>query len=569
MVTEPTRCFNTSGVCNPLEHYMIPAVPRLPDISGMIRGKHYFVIHAPRQSGKTTCLTALTDRINSGGQYYAIYCSLASLRGIKDRKEAMATIVGQINKRLLSIDVDELKKLAYAFNSRPYMADADVRVQGLFNDLCLALDRELVVFFDEADCIEEDPLISFLAQIRDGYNLRRFDSLGSRFPRSMALAGMRDIRDYLTKVRPDSESKGPASPFNVKEKSLSLADFTREEIGALYGQHTADTGQAFEPEAVDRAWHWTQGQPWLVNALAKDIVVEKFKNDFSRAVTGTVVDLAARDMILRNETHFDSLKERLREPRVRRVMEAVIVGAATLPTAISNDDAQYAVDLGLLKPDPVSGKPKKPANPIYNEIIVRTLTEGIQEKMPEDLPGKWMDGKRLDMNGLFEAFQTYWRRNRKSLGKDNELDSRVKESIKEALARYNIAASCMGNSVARTIRKSLADRSGEAFCLLVLFAFLQRVVNGGAEINRDYALGNGRVDIFVEYKGIAYPLELKIKGNRSRKKSIVQLRGYMEESGSPAGWLVIFDRNMKKSWDEKVFWETVDCGDRTIYVVGC
>ncbi|MDR1041975.1 MAG: hypothetical protein LBR80_17775 [Deltaproteobacteria bacterium] len=112
----------------------------------------------PRHSGKTTCLTALTGRINSEGEYYALYCSLASLSGINDRKEAMGAIVGQINKRLLSNDVDELRKLAYAFDSRHNMADADVRVQGLFNDLCLALDRELVVFFDEADCIGEDPL---------------------------------------------------------------------------------------------------------------------------------------------------------------------------------------------------------------------------------------------------------------------------------------------------------------------------------------------------------------------------------------------------------------------------
>jgi hypothetical protein len=548
---------------------MIPAVPRVPDISDMIRLKHYFVFHAPRQSGKTTCLTALTDRINSGGKYYAIYCDLDALSEILDVEKAMGIFVSRINSGLRSSKVEELRRLDFVFNSRPYMGDPDSKVASMLNDLCQALDRELVVFFDEADCLQEAPLLMFLKQIRTGYNLRS-ESPATRFPRSMALVGMRDIKDYLTKVRTDGEPRGPGgSPFNVREKSLSLADFTREEIGALYGQHTAETGQVFEPEAVERAWHWTEGQPWLVNALAKDIVVNRFRNDYSRAVTGADVEAAARDIILRDETHFFSLRERLREPRVRRVVETVLVGAVSLPSAISDDDAQYAVDLGLLKADPETGDPKRPANLIYKEIIIRTLTEKLQKVMPDDLPGKWMDGTRLDMNGLLKAFQTYWRRNRKSLAKDNELDSRVKESIKEALARFNIADGGMDDALAMTIRKSLTDRSTEAFCLLVLFAFLQRVVNGGAKIDRDYALGKTRVDIFVQYNGIPYPLELKIKGNRSRKKSVAQLRGYMEESGAPVGWLVIFDRNMRKPWGEKVFWETMDCGGKTIHVVGC
>ncbi|MDR1039095.1 MAG: ATP-binding protein [Deltaproteobacteria bacterium] len=578
MTAEPPRRFNTTGVCNPLEHYMIPAVPRIPDVNDMIDGKYYFVIHAPRQSGKTTCLAALTDKINSDGHYYSICCDLAALRNIRDDEKAMRRVVNQINAALESSEVDELSKLAYAFNSSTYMADADSRVRFMLRDICRALDRELVVFFDEADCLLEDPLITFLSQIRTGYlHRRRFPR--ARFPRSMALVGMRDIRDYLTKVRPDGESQGPASPFNVKKKSLSLADFTREEIGALYGQHTSETGQVFEPEAVERSWHWTEGQPWLVNALAYDIIEERFRNDHSRAVTGSDIDLAARDIILRNDTHFRSLRERLREPRVRRVVEAVLVGADSLTEAISNDDAQYAIDLGLLKADPDTGEPKSPANLIYKEIIVRTLTENLQTGMPKDLPGKWMDGTRLDMNGLLEAFQDYWRKNRKSLAAKNVLESRVFESVAVALKRFNITNDTgmagmpelaeMTANVAGTVTAILTDRCNEAFCLLVLFAFLQRVVNGGAKIDREYALGRTRVDIFVQYKGIPYPLELKIKGVQSREESLRQLYGYMEESGASTGWLVVFDKDMEKPWDEKVFWDTLDYGGKTIHVVGC
>ncbi|MDR1040711.1 MAG: ATP-binding protein, partial [Deltaproteobacteria bacterium] len=270
MAAMPTRRFNTSGVCNPLKHYMIPAVSRITGVSDMIENEFYFVIHAPRQSGKTTCLRALTEMINSEGKYYALTCSLAYLRDTAGDEKAMGQIVDQINAGLEASKVDEIRKLAFTFDSRPYMPKTSAKVRLMLRDLSRALDKELVVFFDEADCLMERPLIKFLAQIRDGY-LDRSDDPSTRFPRSMALVGMHDIRDYLTKVRADGESQGPGgSSFNVRDESLSLADFTREEIGVLYGQHTAETGQIFEPEAVDRAWHWTEGQPWLVNALARD-----------------------------------------------------------------------------------------------------------------------------------------------------------------------------------------------------------------------------------------------------------------------------------------------------------
>jgi hypothetical protein len=554
---------------------MIPAAPRIPDVSDMIKGNYYFLVHAPRRSGKTTCLAALTDRINSEGQFYAIRCELAALSEISDAETAMSRIVDRIDAALESSKVEEIRRLAFSFGSERYMALSVAKVQPMLNDMCRALDRELVVFFDDADCLRESPLVMLLAQIKGGYD-GRFGSRWSRFPRSLAIVGKRDIRDYPSRVRPDGTTAGFVDLFNIKKKSLSLPDFTRDEIGALYGQHTAATGQVFEPEAVDRAWRWTEGQPWLVNVLADDIVAKRFGNDYSRTVTGADVDLAARDIITSEDPRFVDLRERIREPRVRRVTESVLVGAVCLPNAISDDDALYPVDLGLLKASPDFGNPLRPANPINEAIIVGTLTEKLQAGMPGDLAGKWMDGTRLDMNGILKAFRDYWRKNRESLAVDNESECRVDESIGAALERYNIVDGGMGKSVARTVRKNLTERSDEAFCLLVLFAFLQKVLDGGqkvldggAEIDRDYALGGARTHVFVRYKGITYPLELKSRGVPSRDESIERLSGFIDESGAPAGWLVVFDRNPKKPRDEKAFWKTVDRGGKTIHVVGC
>src|SRR5262249_34442153 len=130
--------------------------------------------------------------------------------------------------------------------------------------------RPLVLFFDEIDSLSGQSLISVLSQLRDRYNERP-----DAFPASVALCGLRDVRDY----RNDTVANGPnrlgtASPFNIKLESLRLGDFAPDEVRELYGQHTAETGQQFTPDAVERAIELTAGQPWLVNALAHEIVEE-------------------------------------------------------------------------------------------------------------------------------------------------------------------------------------------------------------------------------------------------------------------------------------------------------
>jgi hypothetical protein len=105
---------------------------------------------------------------------------------------------------------------------------------------------------------------------------------------------------------------------------------------------------------------------------------------------------------------------------------------------------------------------------------------------------------------------------------------------------------------------------------LVLFAYLQRVLNGGADfIQREYALGTLRADICVSYKGIRYPLELKIKGHKSQKESIEQLKSYMNKCLASEGWLVVFDKDFTKPWKEKISWDTLQDNYKSIHIVAC
>ncbi|MDR0622052.1 MAG: ATP-binding protein [Deltaproteobacteria bacterium] len=573
MAAKFIKLFNTTGPCIPEKHYMLPVLPRLPGVNEMIDKENYFILHAPRQSGKTTFLKALTEKINKDGQRYALFCSLAILRNITDEKVALTTIISQLNESMLSSEVLILKEKADTYDSLPGMTAPNRMVKRLLNQLCQDIDKPLVVFFDEADLLSGPGLLSFLIQVRDGFNIR--DNFGNKFPSSLALVGMRNICDYLTSYHPESVGQHLTSPFNIVAERMTLANFTQEQIGELYGQHSEATGQVFHDKAIEQAWYWTEGQPWLVNALARQTVEVILKNDYSFPVTAENIDQSSKSLILQNDTHLDSLKERLKEPRVRRVIETVMIGANRFPNGIADDDVQYVLDLGLLKKNLEDDTVILPSNPIYQEVIVRKLTNKIQYEINKAIPitygNKLMDGISLDMNGLLKAFQSYWSENSEMYIKNNLIESLVKNSIDIALQSINLSSqSKLVNEIVETIQDNLIGLTNEALTHLVLYAFLQRVLNGGADfIQREYALGTLRADICVSYKGIRYPLEIKIKGHKSQDESIKQLKSYMNKCLASEGWLISFDKDFTKPWNDKISWETRSDDNKIIHLVCC
>jgi hypothetical protein len=531
-VKHPKR-FNTVGPCVPDEHYMLPVLPRLPSVDEMIEGKFYFILHAPRQSGKTTFLDVLTDKINSEGHIYALNVSLASLRNFADPTIGLNGVISQLNEAMVSSQVESIKQKADTYDSLPGMSAPDRMVKRFLNKLCEDLDKELVVFFDEADCLQEAPLIPFLSQIRDGYNIRH--KKGNKFPRSIALVGMRDIRDYLAQVRPDEESRGLASPFNIKKEAFTLPNFTEREIGTLYRQHTEATGQVFEESSATKAWYWSEGQPWLVNALADAVITKQLNKDFSVAITNDHIDKAADFLIQRRDTHIDSLLERLKEPRVINVMDGVFSGS---PSAVpyKNDDRQYCIDLGLVTEQ--ENGALRPSNQIYKEVMSRVITDEIQHILNINIEHKfWSDGKVLFISEILKEFQRFFRHDSDSFPLRN--------------------------------RNLTAYKYDEATFSFMLEAYLQFAFNSSASIYRQFAEGRGAVDLAVLYHGREYLIEVKLKENTTLPKTLNQFSGYLDKAGESEGWVVIFDRDQKKSWEEKTYWETKHVNNLIIHIVGC
>ena len=194
---------------------------------------------------------------------------------------------------------------------------------------------------------------------------------------------MRDVRDYKV-ASGGSRRLNTSSPFNVKVKSLTLRNFTGEEVSQLYNQHTAETGQPFANGAVQRAFHLTQGQPWLVNALVKE-VVEEVVTDAAQPITVEHIEVAKEIIIQRQDTHLDSLTSILQEDRVRAVIEPMLAGQELGDT--HQDDVQFLTDLGLCRMSLQGGLII--ANPIYQEVLPQVLSQTPQASLPQITPS-WL-----------------------------------------------------------------------------------------------------------------------------------------------------------------------------------
>ncbi len=527
------RFFNTAGPCRAEDHYLLPPERRLKGIAPLLEEKAYFVVHAPRQSGKTTSFQALAKTLTAQGTYAAVLTSCETGRTAGD------DVARGVDAVLLAIDQDARQQLAEGLRPAPPSRFGAVAPEGrlkeYLTDWAERCPRPVVLFLDEIDSLSGKTLLSVLHQLRSGYRTR-----AEHFPHAVALIGLRDVRDYrLYDPVQEGEAQeaepapvlGTASPFNIKVESLTLENFAAAEVGELFDQHTAETGQAFQQEAVQRAWELTGGQPWLVNALARQVLQA---TDRSTTVTPRHVEAAKEALILRRDTHLDSLTERLRDPRVRRVIEPILAGEFP-DQALPEDDIDYVKDLGLITVGPTG---LGIANPIYREVIPRALTSVTEHFLPVDRPRYFSPDGHLRIDLLLEGFVAFWR-----------------EHADAFLGRQPYH---------------------EAAAQLIFMAWLQRVVNGGGFIDREYSAGAGRIDLLVRWPlpqgGIErFALELKVwRDGQSDPldKGLTQLTAYLDRLDLPTGTLLLFDQRGKAPpLEERISQSEVEREGRRLRVV--
>ena len=530
------RFFNTAGPMIPEDHYCIDPLTRIDweEIRKLIHDKRYFVLHAPRQTGKTSALLAMMRVLNDEGYYACAYANIEGAQAARgDVTQGIPAVCSAISRSLaLHLDRPELQQ--WFLSDCIKLPPQDQLTQTL-SHWSATSDKPTILFLDEVDALVGDTLVSVLRQIRAGYNDRP-----TMFPQSIILCGVRDVRDYRIH-QGDGEIITGGSAFNIKAKSLRIGNFSQEETKALWLQHTEETGQVFEDAIFPELWEDTYGQPWIVNALGQEITWELRANrDRSRKITLTDYKEAREELIQSRATHLDQLTDKLREPRVRSVIGSILSGESDDASSIPTDDQQYVEDLGLIWTRPKIAI----SNRIYMEVIPRELIWVTQTRIPEQEQEWYVTPEhKLDMPKLLAAFQQFFR---------EHADSWIEGfSYKE---------------------------SGPQ---LLLQAFLQRIVNGGGHITREYGLGRKRTDLLIEWPldetlGMHGPLQrvvIECKLLRGALETVIakgleQTADYVRRVGALDAHLIIFDRDPNRTWAEKIWRRDEAFEDAAITVWG-
>ncbi|MCP4155167.1 MAG: hypothetical protein GY757_46005 [bacterium] len=279
-----------------------------------------------------------------------------------------------------------------------------------------------------------------------------------------------------------------------------------------------ETGQPFAQDVFPLVWELTEGQPWLVNALAYETCFRMKEGRVrKRQITKDDIQQASENLIIRRETHLDQLTDKLKEERVHSVLAPILAGSPGAEK-IPIDDIEYVIDLGLV----VKDKQLRVANRIYAEVIPRQLTYSTQLTIPQETQWYVEADGRLNMEKLLTAFQDFFRKN-----------------FEHWQDGFQYA---------------------EAGAQLFLQAFLQRLVNGGGRVEREYGLGKDRTDLMIVWpfqkEKQQVVIELKIRYGcleTTIEKGLKQTRGYMDKCGTNNGYLLVFDRTPGTSWETKIF----------------
>ena len=196
---------------------------------------------------------------------------------------------------------------------------------------------------------------------------------------------------------------------------------------------------------------------------------------------------------------------------------------------VLDDDVAYVIGLGLLVEE---GGRLAIANPIYREVIPRALAHVQQLQLAQETSWYVRADGGLDLDKLLRAFQDFWRRD------------------------GHLAAEGFGYR--------------EAGPHLMLMAFLQRVVNGGGRIEREYGLGRRALDLMIHWRGERHAIEVKLRRDtETEADALAQVAGYLDLAGLDHGALVLFDLRREVSWQDKLWIRDAAFAGKLVRIFGC
>ena len=527
--------FNTAGPMIKDDHYSIDPLERVDweEIRFLISAKRYFVLHAPRQTGKTSTMMAMTKALNDSGEYIALYANIeaAQIAGNDADKGIFKVCSALAEHSSDNILTASLQNIFRAQNNLPPDGNP---LSTLLSEWAKSCNKPCVVFLDEVDSLVGETLLSLLRQIRAGYARRPI-----AFPQSIILSGVRDVRD--SRFRTGSSFITGDSAFNIKSESIRMANFTYEEVNSLFTQHNSKTGQACNPEVIKQLWDDTLGQPWLVNAIGHQLVWKVRENrDRNKVIDIEDYRMARETLIESSATHIDQLSDKLKEDSVRSVISPILEGESE--QLLDAEDVNYVIDIGLVTR--ARNGALTIANRLYQEVIPRELSWGVQMGLEQLQTWYVNDDNTLDMAKVLSAFPLFF-----------------KQNADEWFERFNY--------------KAVGPQ-------LLAQAFLQRIVSGGGgRIVREYALGRKRTDLLLEWPltedgfyGEIQHIVVELKTLRGSlgpciEEGLKHVTEHADLHNAAHAHLIVFNREEEQPWENKIWQRAHKYNDRLISIWGC
>jgi hypothetical protein len=374
------REFNTSGPCDPAQHYTVMREALIAIGAEKVQKGRYFTLFAPRQSGKTTYFQLLLQTLNADG-FTPIWMSFEDLK-TETREIFYQDLNNQIHKGLAEHLIESEKNIKNHIDMR------------LFFEQLPLQSKSIVLVIDEFEGIPDSVLSELMHTFRKMYHRKQEHAL-----HSLLLVGVSSIAELIT---------SSASPFNVADE-LKVAYFTKEEVTLLIEQYILESKQQFENEVIKGIYDNTKGQPGLVCALAAHLVETVPSNktvtrdDFFRTL----------NYFLKSNYNKNILNIIQKAKQKKAFMYRLLFGDEPIDFNVYNEDIGYLQTHGVI--DNI-GDRAGILVPLYSKCIItafRPVHNG--ERMhyglkPNDTFDEYLKEEGLNIHALLKKYRQYVRR---------------------------------------------------------------------------------------------------------------------------------------------------------------
>lgn len=513
--TKKTRIFNTTGSCNPNDHYMVSLEECLAQVRILVDDGKYFTINRARQFGKTTTLNALSEYLNR--DYFVVsmdfQMQMSNAKFKSENRFSLAFAKAFVssfraNPKSKSPNYDTaIKSFIRSFSDEPDSYELVELFQAL-SSLCGEVPDDIVLMIDEVDSATNNQVfLDFLAQLRGYYiHRKRFSTF-----RSVILAGVCDIKNLKRKLRPDQEHKDN-SPWNIAADFNIDMSFSVEQIREMLQNYEHDHKTGMDLDVMAQEIHdYTSGYPYLVSRLCQ--LMDSPETEASNAGTWTHTDLlnAVRNLVKESNSLFDDMSKKVKDyPELKTLIYDILFCGKSIPYNLNTELVSVGDMFGFFKD--VEGQVAI-SNRIfeiwfYNLFIAEEAINSDTYYAGQQNKHQFVNENGLNMDLILKKFVQHFT-----------------ESFSGSTDRF------------------VEDNGRKLFLL-----YIRPLINGcGNYYIESRTRSMGRTDLIIDFQGKQYVIEMKIwHGEEYNARGEKQLLDYLKDYNLKKGYMLSFNFNKKK-----------------------